>query len=98
MTLSAAFNIISSSFAANAGQTAVVSSNIANANTPGYSREIANVITNSYGCADRRGRRTTGDFQRPHDARRDGERQRFDFFDLGRKPKRRFALGDARQF
>ena len=52
MSLSAAFNIISSSFAANAAQTAVVSNNIANANTPGYSREIANVVTNSYGGAD----------------------------------------------
>ena len=52
MSLSAAFNIISSSFAANAAQTAVVSSNIANVNTPGYSREIANVVTNSYGGAD----------------------------------------------
>jgi flagellar hook-associated protein 1 len=52
VSLSAAFNIISSSFAANAGQTAVVSNNIANANTPGYSREIANVVTNSYGGAD----------------------------------------------
>ena len=52
MSLSAAFNIISSSFAANAGQTAVVSNNIANANTNGYSREIANVVTNSYGGAD----------------------------------------------
>ncbi len=52
MTLSAAFNIISSSFAANAAQTAVVSNNVANANTPGYSREIANVVTNSYGGAD----------------------------------------------
>ena len=52
VTLSAAFNIISSSFAANAAQTAVVSNNVANANTPGYSREIANVVTNSYGGAD----------------------------------------------
>src|SRR5208337_4832005 len=52
MSLSAAFNIISSSFAANAGQTAVVSNNIANVNTPGYSREIANAVTNSYGGAD----------------------------------------------
>ncbi len=52
MTLSAAFNIISSSFASNAAQTAVVSNNVANANTPGYSREIANVVTNSYGGAD----------------------------------------------
>ena len=52
MSLSAAFNIISSSFAANAGQTAVVSSNIANVNTNGYSREIANVVSNSYGGVD----------------------------------------------
>ena len=52
MTLSAAFNIISSSFAANAAQTAVVSNNVANANTSGYSHEIANVVTNSYGGAD----------------------------------------------
>ena len=52
MSLSAAFNIISSSFAANAAQTAVVSNNIANANTPGYSREIANVVTSSYGGVD----------------------------------------------
>ena len=52
MSLSAAFNVISSSFAANSAQTAVVSNNIANANTPGYSREIANVVTNSYGGAD----------------------------------------------
>ena len=52
MSLSAAFNIISSSFAANAAQSAIVSSNIANVNTPGYSREIANLVTNSYGGAD----------------------------------------------
>ncbi len=52
MSLSTAFNIISSSFAANAAQTAVVSNNIANVNTPGYSREIANLVTNSYGGVD----------------------------------------------
>jgi len=52
MSLSTAFNVISSSFAVNSGQTAVVANNIANANTPGYSREIANVVTNSYGGAD----------------------------------------------
>lgn len=52
MSLSAAFNIISSSFAANSQRTAVVSNNIANVNTPGYSRQIANVVTNSYGGAD----------------------------------------------
>ena len=45
MSLSTAFNIISSSFAANAAQTAVVSNNIANVNTPGYSNEVANLVT-----------------------------------------------------
>jgi flagellar basal-body rod protein FlgB len=38
MSLSTAFNVISSSFAANAAQTAVVSNNIANVNTPGFKR------------------------------------------------------------
>jgi flagellar hook-associated protein 1 len=52
MSLSTAFNVISSSFAVNSAQTAIVSNNIANANTPGYSREIANIATNSYGGAD----------------------------------------------
>ena len=52
MSLSTAFNIISSSFAANAAQTAVVSNNIANVNTPGYSREVANLVANPYGGAD----------------------------------------------
>lgn len=52
MSLSSALNIISSSFVANAAQTAAVSGNIANANTAGYSREIANLLTNSYGGAD----------------------------------------------
>jgi flagellar hook-associated protein 1 len=52
MSLSTAFNVISSSFVANAAQTAVVSNNIANVNTAGYSRELANVVTNSYGGAD----------------------------------------------
>ena len=52
MSLPTAFNVISSSFAANAAQTAIVSNNIANVNTPSYSREIANVVTNAYGGAD----------------------------------------------
>ena len=52
MNLSAAFNIISSSFAANAAQIAVVSSNIANVNTTGYSREVANPLTHSDGGVD----------------------------------------------
>jgi len=52
MSLSTAFNVISSAFATNAAQTAVVSNNLANANTPGYSTEVANVVTNSFGGAD----------------------------------------------
>jgi flagellar hook-associated protein 1 len=52
MSLSAAFNIISSSFAANSVQTAVVSNNIANVNTPGYSGEVANLVTNPDGGVD----------------------------------------------
>jgi flagellar hook-associated protein 1 FlgK len=52
MSLSAAYNILSSAFLSNAAQSAVISSNISNANTTGYAREIANVLTNSYGGAD----------------------------------------------
>ncbi len=52
MTLSSAFSIINSAFASNAAQSAIISSNISNANTPGYAREIANVLTNSYGGSD----------------------------------------------
>ena len=52
MSLSTAFNIITSSFAANAAQTAVVSNNIANVNTTGYSKEVANLVANSYGGVD----------------------------------------------
>jgi flagellar hook-associated protein 1 FlgK len=52
MSLSAAYNIISSAFLSNAAQSAVISSNISNANTTGYSREIANVVTNSCGGSD----------------------------------------------
>jgi flagellar hook-associated protein 1 len=49
MSLSTAFNIISSSFNANASQTAAISGNISNASTPGYSLKTANLTTNSYG-------------------------------------------------
>ncbi len=49
MTLSTAFNIITSAFSANAAQTSVVSRNIANANTPGYSRELVNLSDSVYG-------------------------------------------------
>ena len=52
MTLSSAYNIINSSFAANAAQSATIARNITNASTPGYSREIANVVDNPYGGAD----------------------------------------------
>ena len=52
MSLSTAYNIISSAFVSNAAQSAVISSNIANANTTGYNRQIANVVTNSYGGTD----------------------------------------------
>ena len=45
MSLSTALNIINSAFVSNAAQSAVISSNISNAGTKGYSREIANVIT-----------------------------------------------------
>jgi flagellar hook-associated protein 1 len=49
MSLSTALNIINSAFVANAGQSAVISSNISNAGTKGYAREIANLITTSDG-------------------------------------------------
>jgi len=52
MTLSSAFNIINSAFVVTAAQSATISNNITNANTPGYSREIANVVDNPYGGAD----------------------------------------------
>lgn len=52
MSLSSALSIISSSLTANATQSAVVSRNVANASTPGYSRQIPNLLTNSYGGVD----------------------------------------------
>jgi len=52
MSLSTALNILNSAFVSNAAQSAVVSSNISNASTKGYSREIANVVTNYAGGAD----------------------------------------------
>jgi flagellar hook-associated protein 1 FlgK len=52
MSLSSAFSIINSSFASTAAQSAVIARNISNANTPGYSREIANQATNSFGGSD----------------------------------------------
>jgi len=49
MSLSAAFNIINTAFVANAGQSAVISSNISNASTTGYAREVANLATTASG-------------------------------------------------
>jgi len=52
MSLSSAYNIINSAFATNAAQSATIARNITNVSTPGYSREIANVVDNPYGGAD----------------------------------------------
>ena len=49
MSLSSAYAIINSSFAATAAQSSVISRNIANVNTPGYVRDIANQINTAYG-------------------------------------------------
>ena len=49
MTLSSAFNIINSAFTTIGTQSSTIASNIANANTPGYSREIANQVTDPFG-------------------------------------------------
>jgi flagellar hook-associated protein 1 len=52
MSLSDAFSIIGSAFSTNAAQSAVVARNVANAGVQGYSREVANVVTNGFGGAD----------------------------------------------
>jgi flagellar hook-associated protein 1 FlgK len=49
MSLSSALSIINSAFVANAGQSAVISSNISNAGTNSYAREIANLVTTASG-------------------------------------------------
>jgi flagellar hook-associated protein 1 FlgK len=49
MSLSTAYNIINSAFATNAAQSAVISSNISNASTVGYARELANLVTTGSG-------------------------------------------------
>src|SRR5262249_44389147 len=52
MSLSSAFNIINTAFNANSAQTAVISNNVANANTKGYSLRTANLATNAFGGVD----------------------------------------------
>jgi flagellar hook-associated protein 1 FlgK len=52
VTLSSAFNIINTAFTTIGTQTSTIANNIANANTPGYSREIANQVTVPYGGAE----------------------------------------------
>jgi len=52
MSLSAAYTILNSAFLSNAAQSAVISSNISNSSTSGYAREIANVVTTSYGSSE----------------------------------------------
>ncbi len=69
MSLSSAFNIINSAFVANAAQSAVIASNISNASTTGYSREIANVVTTSV----RRRRSRFGDARGQRGAARPGQ-------------------------
>jgi flagellar hook-associated protein 1 FlgK len=49
MSLSSALSIINSAFVANGAQSAVISSNISNAGTAGYAREIANLVTTGSG-------------------------------------------------
>jgi len=49
MSLASAFNIINGSFSAIAAQSATISNNVANANTAGYSRQVANVSTDPFG-------------------------------------------------
>ena len=51
MTLTSAFNILNTSFGTIGTQSSTIAANIANANTPGYSRQVANVITDPFGGA-----------------------------------------------
>ncbi len=52
LNLSAAFSLINSAFATNAAQSAVVARNVSNVDVTGYSREVANLVTNGMGGAD----------------------------------------------
>jgi flagellar hook-associated protein 1 len=52
VTLSSAFNIINSAFTTIGTQSSTIASNVANANTPGYSREIANQVTDPFGGSE----------------------------------------------
>jgi len=49
MSLSSSFNILDTAFAAFATQSSTIATNIANANTPGYTRQAANLTTTDYG-------------------------------------------------
>ena len=49
MSLSSALNIINTSFNANASQTAVISQNVSNSSTTGYTLKTANLATTAYG-------------------------------------------------
>ena len=59
MSLSTAFNILNSSFNATAAQTALTARNIANVNTPGYSRKTQPTSANVQGVASDTGARAT---------------------------------------
>jgi flagellar hook-associated protein 1 len=52
LNLSAAFSLINSAFTTNAAQSAVIARNVANVDVAGYSREVANLVTNGMGGAD----------------------------------------------
>jgi flagellar hook-associated protein 1 FlgK len=52
MSLTDALSIIGSAFTTNAAQSAIIARNVANAGVQGYSREVANVVTNGFGGAD----------------------------------------------
>jgi flagellar hook-associated protein 1 FlgK len=52
MSLSSAYTIISSAFASTAAQSSTIASNISNASTPSYVRELANQVTTDYGGSE----------------------------------------------
>ncbi|MGO9742457.1 MAG: flagellar hook-associated protein FlgK [Roseiarcus sp.] len=52
MSLSSTYAILTSAFASSAAQSSVIASNISNADTPGYAREVANQITTGDGGSE----------------------------------------------